>query len=120
LGSRNIREGIQSDPFMATMSHITAANRRARRAREKRPRGGLMPASVIAPLPQQTSIAPDPVRIAVLAMENLGRASLRASCTGTEVRVAAPDEVVAAIFRAALAETGRTRMTDRLIRVVID
>jgi hypothetical protein len=62
---------------------------------------------------------PDPVQIAVLAMETLGQASLRASFTGTEVRVTAPDEEIAAIFRAAVAETARTRVTDRLIRVVV-
>ena len=61
----------------------------------------------------------DPVRIAVLAM-TLGRASFRAAFTGTEVRVTAPDEETAAIFRAALAETARTRGTDRLIRVVLE
>jgi len=99
---------------------ITTAKRRARRAREKRPRPELMRSSVAVQLPVQPVIEPDPVRIAVLAMENLGRASLRASCTGTEVRVAVPDEATAAIFRAALAETSRTRTTDRLVRVVID
>ena len=63
---------------------------------------------------------PDPVQIAVMAMETLGRASLRASFTGTEVQVTAPDEGIATIFRAALAETARTRVTDRLIRVVVE
>ncbi|MGE5269548.1 MAG: hypothetical protein ACM3JG_07740 [Thiohalocapsa sp.] len=62
----------------------------------------------------------DPVRIAVLAMEKLGSASLRASFTGTEVRVAAPNEAIAAIFRAALSETARNRSTDRLIRVFVE
>jgi hypothetical protein len=37
----------------------------------------------------------------------LSQASLRASFTGTEVRLTAPDEEIAAIFRAALAETDR-------------
>ena len=44
---------------------------------------------------------------------------MRASFTGTEVRVAVPDAETAAIFEAALAETARSRSTDRLIRIVI-
>ena len=53
-------------------------------------------------------------------MESLGRASMRASFTGVEVKVAVPDDTTAAIFRAALSETTRTRPTDRLVRVVVD
>jgi hypothetical protein len=64
--------------------------------------------------------SPDPVRIAVLAMESLGRASMRASFTGVEVEVAVPDDATAAIFRAALLETARNRPTDRFVRVVVD
>ena len=52
--------------------------------------------------------------------QGLGRASLRASFTGTEVRVTVPDAAIAAIFEAAIAETMRSRSTDRLIRIVID
>jgi hypothetical protein len=62
---------------------------------------------------------PDPVGIAVLAMESLGRASMRASFSGTEVQVAVPDARTAAIFEAAIAETAQRRSTDRLIRIVI-
>lgn len=53
-------------------------------------------------------------------MENLGRASMRASFTGIAVEVTVPDAATAAIFRAALAETIRNRPTDRLVRVVVD
>jgi hypothetical protein len=45
---------------------------------------------------------------------------VRACASGVEVRVAAPDEATAAVFRAALAETARRRATDQLIRIVID
>lgn len=62
---------------------------------------------------------PDPVRLAVLVIDRVAGASLRAAFTGTEVRVAAPDEATAAVLRAALAETARTRVTDRLIRVTV-
>jgi hypothetical protein len=61
-----------------------------------------------------------PVRIAVLAMESLCTASMRASFSGTEVCVAVPDATTAAIFPAAIAETSRTRSTDRLIRIVVE
>ena len=63
--------------------------------------------------------ASDSVRIAVLAMEGLGRASMRASFTGTEVEVTVPDARTAAVFEAALTETAQRRPTDRLIRVVV-
>ncbi|HEX3954420.1 MAG TPA: hypothetical protein VHW90_12650 [Stellaceae bacterium] len=90
-------------------------SRRGRRGRAKRVKHE--PALRAAP-----SVVPalDPVRIAVLAMEGLGLASMRASFTGNEVEVAVPDEMTAAIFQAAIAETARTRATDRLIRIVID
>jgi hypothetical protein len=52
-------------------------------------------------------------------MGALGRASIRASFSGTEVRVAVPDAATAAIFEAALVETARSRSTDRLIRIVV-
>jgi hypothetical protein len=118
MSSRSIREPIQQGSFMATASR-TAAKRKIRRAREKRAKPELMPSIAARPIVQY-AIEPDPVRIAVLAIESLGRASMRAALTGIEVRVAVPDEITAAIFRAALAETSRTRTTDRLVRVVID
>ena len=45
---------------------------------------------------------------------------MRASFTGIEVKIAVPDHATAAIFRAALSETVRSRPTDRLVRVVVD
>jgi hypothetical protein len=99
---------------------VAAARRRFRRSREKRfKQAPPLARSLTEPLPSAVA-APDPVRIAVLAMESLGRASMRASFTGTEVRVAVPDAATAAIFEAAIAETMRSRSTDRLIRIVID
>ena len=118
MSSRSSREAIQQGPFIATISR-TAAKRRVRRAREKRAKPELTPFAASRPIVEH-AIEPDPVQIAVLAIERLGRASMRAALTGIEVRVAVPDEATAAIFRAALAETSRTRTTDRLVRVVID
>jgi hypothetical protein len=103
----------------ATMDKISAVARHSRRNREKLWRGEHTSVAHAAPL-LEGSTGPDPVRIAVLAMERLGRASLRASITGAEVRVAAPDNATAEVFRAALAETAQIRSTDRLIRVVVE
>jgi hypothetical protein len=62
---------------------------------------------------------PDPVLLAVLAIDRVGPAAVRACASGVEVRVAAPDEATARVLRAALAETARRRDTDRLIRIVV-
>ena len=117
MNSRNAKR-ISQNRFGAALARF-AAPRRARRSREKRSKPELPPVAAVAPPVPRYVDEPDPVQIAVLAFETLGPASMRASCTGTEVRVTAPDEATAAIFRAALAETGRNRATDRLIRVCI-
>jgi hypothetical protein len=62
---------------------------------------------------------PDPVLLAVLAIDRVGPAAVRACASGVEVSVAAPDEATARVLRAALAETARRRDTDRLIRIVV-
>jgi hypothetical protein len=63
---------------------------------------------------------PDPVSLAVLAIDRVGPAAVRACASGIEVRVAAPDEATATVLRQALAQTARRRDTDRLIRIVVD
>jgi len=63
---------------------------------------------------------PDPVSLAVLAIDRVGPAAVRACASGVEVRVAAPDEATATVLRQALAQTARRRDTDRLIRIVVD
>ena len=45
---------------------------------------------------------PDPVLLAVLAIDRVGPAAVRACASGVEVRVAAPDEATARVLRAAL------------------
>jgi hypothetical protein len=64
--------------------------------------------------------APDPVSLAVFAIDRVGPAAVRACASGVEVRVAAPDEATAAVFRAALAQTARRRATDQLIRIFVN
>jgi hypothetical protein len=63
---------------------------------------------------------PDPVSLAIFAIDRVGPAAVRACASGVEVRVAAPDEATAAVFRAALVQTARRRATDQLIRIVVD
>ena len=63
---------------------------------------------------------PDPVVLAVLAIDRVGPAAVRACASGVEVCVTAPDEATARVLRAALAQTARRRGTDRLIRIVVD
>jgi hypothetical protein len=63
---------------------------------------------------------PDPVAVVVMALDRLGPASIRASLSGVGVRVTVPDERMASVFRAALTETQRRRVTDRLIEIVVE
>ncbi|MGA8402688.1 MAG: hypothetical protein WB697_22560 [Stellaceae bacterium] len=118
MSPKPAREAMQQHAFKAALSKVAAASRRLRRRREKRARQTWLSDPAI--VTQAAPAHPDPVKIAVLAMESLGRASMRASFTGVEVKVAVPDDATAAIFRAALSETIRTRPTDRLVRVVVN
>ena len=70
--------------------------------------------------PRKLVRSPDPVSLAIFAIDRVGPAAVRACASGVEVCIAAPDEATAAVFRAALAETARRRGTDRLIRIVVD
>ena len=117
MGSRTRRETTVTKP---AMRHVAVVSRRIRRGREKRLKHDFPATRPLIEPAAPIRAAPDLVRIAVLAMEGLGSASLREAFTGKEVHVAVPDATIAAIFRAAIAETARTRSTDRLIRIVID
>ena len=116
--------------FHATMSYLAALGRRMRRRREKRvKRRALLqllgsgqaasPGQTSSPRQSSEFSLVDPVGVAVLAIDRVAGASMRASFSGTEVQIAAPDEMTACVLRAALAETARTRPTDRLIRIVV-
>jgi hypothetical protein len=109
--------------ILSAMAHL-AATRRLRRRRDGRAKGRsllrlLMPGRAGTTSVLAGEAAPDPVKLAVLAIDTVAGASMRAAFTGTEVCIAAPDEATASIFRAALAQTARTRTTDRLIRVTV-
>jgi hypothetical protein len=106
--------------WQATSLQAPQGDWRMRRGREKRRRQEpVSPVAMTEPsLPQINH--PDPVKIAVLAMDSVARASMRACFDGIEIKVVVPDEAIAAVFREALNQTGRARPTDRLIRIVVD
>ncbi len=60
----------------------------------------------------------DGATLVALAMDRLTPALLRASIIGVPVTVEVPDERIAEVFRAALAQTRAGRPTDRLVEVV--
>ena len=116
MAKRATRAGARKNVFKATLTRF---------ARKRGPRGGarfghwrkvLM--HKFAPDPEMET--PDPVSLAIFAIDRVGPAAVRACACGLEVRVAAPDEATAAVFRAALAQTARRRATDQLIRIVVD
>ncbi|HXP03993.1 MAG TPA: hypothetical protein VN808_07715 [Stellaceae bacterium] len=115
MSSKHVHEAMHHHAFKTALLKVAAASKKLRRNREKRQRAAWF-SGTPAPRPAE----PDPVKIVVLAMESLGRASMRAAFTGVEVKVAVPDDATAAIFRAALTETARNRSTDQLVRVVVD
>jgi hypothetical protein len=67
-----------------------------------------------------TALAVDPVALTVLAVNRLGPATLRTVANGKPLTVAVPDARTGEIFRAALREMQKTRLTDRLIEIVVD
>src|SRR5580704_15855005 len=62
----------------------------------------------------------DLVALTVLAVNKLGPATLRTVAHGKPLTVKVPDARTGEIFRAALAEMQKTRLTDRLIAIVVD
>jgi hypothetical protein len=99
---------IRQKSLSATIERLKGAGRSRRGAGTIADRDG-------APAPGL-----DPVMIATLAIDHVGPATVRAVASGIEVRVTAPDEATAAVFRTALANTARRRSTDRLVRIIVD
>jgi hypothetical protein len=108
--------GARKNVFRATFTRFANKHGSRGRARFGDWRKVLM--HKFAPGPEMET--PDPVSLAIFGIDRVGPAAVRACASGLEVRVAAPDEATAAVFRAALAETGRRRATDQLIRIVVD
>jgi hypothetical protein len=117
MANRATRPLAQRNVFAATLARFMDAHRsshgRRPNARTKSPLFARL--AVDRPV-----VIPDPVSVAVFAIDQVGPAAVRACASGVEVCVAAADEATAAVIRAALVETARRRPTDRLIRVVID
>ena len=115
-----VNSSLKAVAFKTNTRSVPTPGRRYRRGREKRFKQTEPLTRSLMTSVSTVESTPDPIRIAVLAMETLGRASMRAAFSGTEVRVVVPDATTAAIFQAAIAETAERRSTDRLIRIVID
>jgi hypothetical protein len=111
------RPTARQNVFGATFARFVGRRRPQRRPRLARLRN--MPL-LHRFVPRPITAAPDPVSLAIFAIDCVGPAAVRACASGVEVCVAAPDEATAEVFRAALAETARRRETDRLIRIVVD
>jgi len=62
----------------------------------------------------------DLVALTVLAVNRLAPATLRSATYGKAHKVVVSDELVGAVFRAALEQMGLQRRTDRLIEVVVE
>jgi hypothetical protein len=114
MAKKATRPGARKNVFKATLTRFAKKRGSPSRARFGGWRKILM--HRLAPGPD----APDPVSLAVFAIDRVGPAAVRACASGVEVRVLAPDEATAAVFRAALAQTARRRATDQLIRIVVD
>jgi hypothetical protein len=108
------RPGARKNVFKATFTRF--ANKRGPRGRARFGNWRKILMRRFASGPE----TPDPVSLAVFAIDRVGPAAVRACACGVEVRIAAPDEATAAVFRAALAQTARRRATDQLIRIVVD
>jgi len=63
--------------------------------------------------------AVDPILLTMLAVNQLGPATMRTVTNGKVQRIEVSDVRVAAIFRAALDEMQKARRTDRLVEIVV-
>ena len=115
MAKKATRPGARKNVFEATLTRF--ANKRGSRGRARFGDWRKILMHRFAPGPDET---PDPVSLAIFAIDRVGPAAVRACASGVEVCVAAPDEATAAVFRAALAQTARRRATDQLIRIVVD
>ena len=116
MAKKATRPGARKNVFKATLTRF--ANKRGARGRARFGDWRKILMHRFAPGPEME--IPDPVSLAVFAIDRVGPAAVRACACGVEVRVSAPDEATAAVFRAALAQTARRRATDQLIRIVVD
>ena len=96
-----------------------ARPRRRFSLRSRAGRAEFIRATLPAPAPAP-ALAIDPVALTVLAVNRLGPATLRTVANGKPLTVRVPNARIGEIFRAALAEMQKTRLTDRLIAIAVD
>jgi hypothetical protein len=113
-----VRDVVKHRAFTLAMSQLAGARRKVWRRRDKRARRKSLLRLFRIDKTSGDAVA-DPVKVAVLAIDRVAAASLRAAFTGATVQVAAPDEATAAVLRAALADTAHRRATDRLIQITV-
>lgn len=98
---------------------ISAARPRHRVAQARERHLPLIATSAAGAMPPPGR-AVDLVALTILAVNRLGPATLRTVAHGKPLTVTVPDARIGDIFRAALAEMQKTRLTDRLIAIVVD
>jgi len=118
IQTNTVRDVVRYRAFTLAMSQLAGAGRKAQRQRDKRPRRKSLLRLFMTDKTADDAVA-DPVKVAVLAIDTVAAASMRAAFTGAAVHVAAPDEATASVLREALADTARRRATDRLIQITV-
>ncbi len=99
---------------------VSAARPRYRVAARARERHfPILAASTGSTMPP-AGLSIDLVALTIMAVNRLGPATLRTVAHGKPLTVTVPDARIGEIFRAALAEMQKTRLTDRLIAIVVD
>jgi len=116
MAKKATRPGVRKNVFKATLTRF--ANKRSSRGRARF--GDWRKVLMQRFAPGREIKTPDPISLAIFAIDRVGPAAVRASASGVEVRVAVPDEATAAGAKFGLAKTARRRATDQLIRIVVD
>ena len=99
---------------------VSAARPRYRVAMRARERYFPFAATSAGGATPPAGVSADLVALTILAVNRLGPATLRTVAHGKPLTVRVPDARIGEIFRAALAEMQKTRLTDRLIAIVVD
>ncbi len=99
---------------------VSAARPRYRVAARARERHFPILAASTGSTMSPAGLSIDLVALTIMAVNRLGPATLRTVAHGKPLTVTVPDARIGEIFRAALAEMQKTRLTDRLIAIVVD
>src|SRR5260221_11407533 len=99
---------------------VSAARPRYRVAARARERHFPILAASTGSTMSPAGLSIDLVALTIMAVNRLGPATLRTVAHGKPLTVTVPDARIGEIFRATLAEMPKTRLTDRLIAIVVD